>query len=444
MGQASTRRAVEPFHLQLICQRIEHVVASRGTGTPAMVTITLNDLAEQVRLDDTLRDFYDQAIGSIPERKQRPVARRLCGELLVSPEGRRLSVEERELQRLLKLPIATLQQLVNTRLLRTDRRSDRTYYELSHDALVDPVLATGRLRGLTLGWIQTVSGYVLLTLAWTFGVVMVLVEIDDLKKPTEDAAKFVGFLLVMVALVLLGWAAAKMRRSGIYVRKRYGSRQDREAAAQDVSGPSFLARLPGYAEFLVGLSALGFASFVCIYLVGMLFGTWYPALAAVFGKSKFGSPASLCIQMFGWLTMAVFGALCVRESLRRLDGFKAKPTRLAQTLAPATRRSLGYGQCAAGILIGGWVTFSSLVMGHCAFVSHGKLPVWLTAKVIRDVFANQCSDIGSNVTAEDILDLSYLYTTAVVAVLLLRVGLHALRDSGEPRKAGSLTRALSG
>ena len=34
----------------------------------------------------------------------------------------------------------TLKYLVNTGLLRSDNRSDSTYYELSHDALVEPIL----------------------------------------------------------------------------------------------------------------------------------------------------------------------------------------------------------------------------------------------------------------------------------------------------------------
>ena len=42
---------------------------------------------------------------------------------------------------------ATLQRLVDRRLLRSDQRADRSYLELGHDSLVEPILKKSRARG---------------------------------------------------------------------------------------------------------------------------------------------------------------------------------------------------------------------------------------------------------------------------------------------------------
>ena len=141
---AQTTHYVEPFQLQLICQRVERIVAQRQPQSPAHLTLTLADIGGEAVLEETLRDFYVEAIRALPKRSERRAVRRLCQEYLISPEGRRLSLEENEIRRQLKLSGETLKQLVANRLLRTDNRSDSSYYELSHDALVEPVLATRR------------------------------------------------------------------------------------------------------------------------------------------------------------------------------------------------------------------------------------------------------------------------------------------------------------
>src|SRR5215467_13683728 len=58
----------------------------------------------------------------------------------------------------LRLPSETLSLLVSNRLLRCDSRADSIYYELSHDALIEPVLATRQARGLLLGAFGLVAG----------------------------------------------------------------------------------------------------------------------------------------------------------------------------------------------------------------------------------------------------------------------------------------------
>ena len=81
---------VEPFHLQLICQRVEALVADRQGQGNANVEITLDDLGGEQGLKATLQNFYRNVIKAI-EPQARKKVHRLCEQYLISPEGRRLS-----------------------------------------------------------------------------------------------------------------------------------------------------------------------------------------------------------------------------------------------------------------------------------------------------------------------------------------------------------------
>ena len=159
---------IEPFQLQLICQRIERIVVERQQSTGSALTITMRDIGGEAALRATLQDFYKQEIHALSSRRQRRAVRRLCEEYLISPEGRRLSIEEHEIHRQLKLSGEILGKLVDRRLLRSDQRADSTYYELSHDTLVEPVLATRRVKGRFLGLLTVCAGALLLLLTAVF------------------------------------------------------------------------------------------------------------------------------------------------------------------------------------------------------------------------------------------------------------------------------------
>ena len=98
----------------------------------------------------------------MPDRRSRRASRRLCEEYLISPEGRRLSLEENEIRRQLNLPRETLGRLVASRLLRSESRSESTYYELSHDALVEPILASRRTKAQVMGMLGIGAGALLI------------------------------------------------------------------------------------------------------------------------------------------------------------------------------------------------------------------------------------------------------------------------------------------
>lgn len=140
---------VEPFQLQLLCQRAEEIAmaAQRGkTGGASPVTVTWDGLGREAGLRATLASFYERQIASLPPQRSRRAVRRLCEYGLISVSGRRLSLEEGEILRAYRLPKEALTELVERRLLRADTRVSSVYYELSHDTLVGPILETRNRR----------------------------------------------------------------------------------------------------------------------------------------------------------------------------------------------------------------------------------------------------------------------------------------------------------
>ena len=60
IGRRSSGCYVEPFHLQLICQRIERTVAAKQQASSAAVQFSLQDLGGEETLAQTLAGFYEE------------------------------------------------------------------------------------------------------------------------------------------------------------------------------------------------------------------------------------------------------------------------------------------------------------------------------------------------------------------------------------------------
>src|SRR5262249_36355138 len=186
--QLATDKAayVEPFHLQLICQKIEAAAEKQQPQFQSDLIITMNSIGGEAALRRTLEDFYIETLGTFYPKRVRRAVRRLCEEFLISPEGRRLSLNEYQIRQQLGLYRETLQQLVNKRLLRSDSRTDTTYYELSHDALVEPVLTATRAQALLFGWVGAATGSLLTILATSLGSMFVVAAIMYIYKSTDE------------------------------------------------------------------------------------------------------------------------------------------------------------------------------------------------------------------------------------------------------------------
>jgi hypothetical protein len=197
----------------------------------------MRDIGGEDALKATLQDFYKQEIDALSSRRQRRAARRLCELYLISPDGRRLSIEEHEIHRNLKLSGEILGKLVDRRLLRSDQRADRTYYEISHDTLVEPVLATSRVKGRFLGSLIAFAGALLLLVSFLVagrvssnalgsllhGFKSPLPGVKDV--PAGDVA-FFAFLVLFVLWFLLpiAFAGVSLLRRGVRRFRRYRPR----------------------------------------------------------------------------------------------------------------------------------------------------------------------------------------------------------------------------
>ena len=130
---------VEPLQLQLLCQHIENEVRKRSGLEGTAVVIRKSDLGGEKGMQEVLEDFYDDQINQLGSFWVKTRVRRLFEDRLISDTNRRLSLEEEQIERKAKVPKTVLSKLIDSRLLRADPRVGSVYYELSHDALIEPI-----------------------------------------------------------------------------------------------------------------------------------------------------------------------------------------------------------------------------------------------------------------------------------------------------------------
>lgn len=209
--------SIEPFQLQLICQHIEEIarlaqVAAGGQET----TVSLAQIGGEKKLRNILKTFYQTQLLAVPWR-QRSGVRRLCSELLINPQGRRLRLEESEIVRLAGVKPETLAILVERRLLRRDQTMGGDYYELSHDSLVAPVMNSRRF------WFLAKAGLLLIPamLAAVYGVYLLIfaIIVPFLEEFTFETALWAVPLSLGSAYVLGRFGVHKFREARDYLRR---------------------------------------------------------------------------------------------------------------------------------------------------------------------------------------------------------------------------------
>ncbi|HEV8689350.1 MAG TPA: hypothetical protein VGQ91_03565 [Ideonella sp.] len=410
-GPGAVRRAVEPFHLQLICQRVEQkVAATKGRRFEAGAPFTLADFGGEAALAGTLTDFYTHAVQSLSEAYLRPVARRLCEEFLISPEGRRLSIEEHEIRKQLGLSAKALQQLVDARLLRTDRRSDSTYYELGHDALVEPVLATRRTRGLLLGWAGIVLGAVV-TLACVFVIISILTVMATTMGAPEGSEEaktdLVGVAIVLVAVVMALLLPIRIVKAGMRARRRYGRRPGRDEAETIPTLLPLHERILDRTLVWSGtaiLALFGIASPVVLFMTLWAFATggqvppgFQDQDSEMFAQALVQHP----VQELFWLlieitAISLFGALLRGVGKRRLNPVASRAVIssaasahwLAKIDLEAARRRFSAVAFMAALA-------ASYVMLHCGLLAAGEWPGWLSQALFSTDHVRSCPRVGA-------------------------------------------------
>jgi len=120
-------------------------------------------------LDEVLRGYYLSQIKSLEKRKDRKLARKLLENHLVLPKSRqRTSKDSAYIKEILGIDFSLLEKLEESRLIRRIHKSGTNpIYEISHDTLVEPILAERRSREVILRFIKKTWKYIaILLLLW--------------------------------------------------------------------------------------------------------------------------------------------------------------------------------------------------------------------------------------------------------------------------------------
>jgi hypothetical protein len=423
-----SRRYVEPFQLQLICGRVEQIVEARQRLSGADLPITMADLGGKPGLTETLRDHYREAIESVPTRRGRRASRRLCEDYLISPEGRRLSLEENELRRRLHLPRETLDTLVAARLLRSENRSESTYYELSHDALVDPILASRPTKAQLMNMLGIGVGVLLFPSSL---VVLLILAGYNVSNPVPGGER-AGDLVVAVAMLPVIVSSAFLLRGSARSMLRY------QLARQAIAGPD----VPIRSGFVAGLSTLAVGVVIALAGLGYLVltarsflqpheydrfvdrpkGHWIGLDTLVY------SVAAAAMLMVAW-------RVC-RRGFYRLAGVRGR------RLLPAIYGPGGHSRLYATLrlLLGGIMLLAAImlvgidvVLVQCSS-ARGHLPPWLPAEWFK-ILPVTCNENGYSQVFTDILALAALLA---VGIPMLRRGIAGIRHTS-PQRSGAPT-----
>jgi conflict system STAND superfamily ATPase len=390
-------RNIEPFQLQLICQRFERIAGERQRQSADNVTMTIEDIGGEAALRDTLKEFYRRALAAVSARRVRKAARRLCENFLISPEGRRLSLEENEIKRQLRLSSETLRLLVSSRLLRCDSRADSMYYELSHDALIEPVLATRQARGLLLGSLGLVAGGI----SWlvTLGLLVISVALfigaivqtnfasfgldappawtkgSNLEWPAFGALFLMLFGMVAFSKVIFSGGLRTIRR---YPRRRRA----------EVLEPAIAAEI----DLLFGWSAVAggylwlFLSVLALLYVLVLLGSYLDVWSRLEGYPLFyerGPHIDMVAWVIAALALLLLGVDTVRWGYRRLRPFRPALGFMQPNAVQRRRRDLLFGCLrivGGGIALLAVIFFATEVLVRAECMSYSRtLPDWVPA-----------------------------------------------------------------
>ena len=213
--QRRKKPGIEPFQLQLVGRRFEDIASRAFKKKSDPVVLTFNDVGGNVGLTKALGDFYASALATVDGWRTKRKVKSLCIDHLISPDGKRQSLDAESIETATGLKEEVLLKLAKSRLLRIDTRADTRYYELSHDTLVAPILAS---QGVSAKFFQFVKTYLLTfysfsVIAGTIGVVVSTVSVFAQGKYDEAISLgFASLLSVYFTFKLLKWAANSRRR----------------------------------------------------------------------------------------------------------------------------------------------------------------------------------------------------------------------------------------
>ena len=145
-GASEKSRVIEPLTLQLVCRHAEtQVIEARDRGDAARALV-LSDFGGIEGLRNLVADHFKLEISKLPDAASRRRALELFEQGMLDPAGKRLMLEEGEIERDHHLDRAALDQLVEGRLLRREPRNESLFYEISHDRLAEAIARQRKVK----------------------------------------------------------------------------------------------------------------------------------------------------------------------------------------------------------------------------------------------------------------------------------------------------------
>ena len=137
-GGRALGQFVEPVQLQVVCFHLWENLKD----SPA-AEITAQDLAEQGDVDTTLTGFYEFGLKQTAQQTgltERRLRAWFSTRLITPARTRGLVYRDEQTNETGGLPNHVVDSLTNAYLIRADLRGGETWYELTHDRLVEPIL----------------------------------------------------------------------------------------------------------------------------------------------------------------------------------------------------------------------------------------------------------------------------------------------------------------
>lgn len=134
---------IEPFTLQLLCRHAEAIAHDKSERGQGPIRLALADFAGARTFGSVLKNFYLDALDKLPAAV-RGRAEELCEHGFLDREGRRLPLEEGQINDQFGIDAQTLESLVQARVIRREQRLESIFYEITHDRLAESIFASRR------------------------------------------------------------------------------------------------------------------------------------------------------------------------------------------------------------------------------------------------------------------------------------------------------------
>ena len=121
-GASDKVKVIEPLTLQLVCQQAEEIATQRA-GHPGRLKLGSDDFGGLAGLERLVQNFFQGELNKLGGSRARRQAREMFEHGLLDPGGKRLMLEQGEIERGYHVDATALNSLVDSRLLRREPRN---------------------------------------------------------------------------------------------------------------------------------------------------------------------------------------------------------------------------------------------------------------------------------------------------------------------------------